>query len=131
MESGRYPLIMPFITYGAVAMLWMLPERIYAYTNCTASITEVVPFMGSVPTLGTNPILGFSTTDAIGFPIVIDWATSVIAMGRVQQLKREGKSLPPGAAVDKDGNETLDPHQVSALKPFGHTKDMGYRSSMK
>ena len=26
-----------------------------AYTNCTASITEVVPFMGSVPTLGTNP----------------------------------------------------------------------------
>ena len=97
-----------------------------AYTNCTASITEVVPFMGSVPTLGTNPhSWGFPTTDAIGFPIVIDWATSVIAMGRVQQLKREGKSLPPGAAVDKDGNETLDPHQVSALKPFGAHKGYG------
>ena len=26
-----------------------------AYTNCTASITEVVPFMGCEPTLGTNP----------------------------------------------------------------------------
>ena len=25
----------------------------------------------------------------------IDWATSVVAMGRVQQLKREGKQLPP------------------------------------
>ena len=97
-----------------------------AYTNCTASITEVVPFMGSVPTLGTNPhSWGFPTTDAIGFPIVIDWATSVIAMGRVQQLKREGKSLPPGAAVDKNGNETLDPHQVSALKPFGAHKGYG------
>jgi L-2-hydroxycarboxylate dehydrogenase (NAD+) len=71
-----------------------------AYTNCTASITEVVPFMGSEPTLGTNPhSWGFPTTKAIGFPVVIDWATSVIAMGRVQQLKREGKSLPPGAAV--------------------------------
>ena len=97
-----------------------------AYTNCTASITEVVPFMGSVPTLGTNPhSWGFPTTNAVGFPIVIDWATSVIAMGRVQQLKREGKSLPAGAAVDKEGNETLDPHQVSALKPFGAHKGYG------
>ena len=97
-----------------------------AYTNCTASITEVVPFMGSVPTLGTNPhSWGFPTTDAIGVPIVIDWATSVIAMGRVQQLKREGKALPPGAAVDKEGNETLDPHLVSALKPFGAHKGYG------
>ena len=97
-----------------------------AYTNCTASITEVVPFMGSEPTLGTNPhSWGFPTSDAIGFPVVIDWATSVIAMGRVQQLKREGKSLPPGAAVDSEGNETLDPNEVAALKPFGAHKGYG------
>ena len=97
-----------------------------AYTNCTASVTEVVPFLGSKPTLGTNPhSWGIPTTDAIGFPVVIDWATSVIAMGRVQQLKREGKNLPAGAAVDKDGNETIDPHQVSALKPFGAHKGYG------
>ena len=97
-----------------------------AYTNCTSSITEVVPFMGSQPTLGTNPhSWGFPTMDAVGFPVVIDWATSVVAMGRVQQLKREGKSLPPGAAVDQDGNETLDPHNVSALKPFGAHKGYG------
>jgi len=97
-----------------------------AYTNCTASVTEVVPFMGNEPTLGTNPhSWGFPTVDAIGFPVVIDWATSVIAMGRVQQLKREGKPLPPGAAVDKDGNETTDPSEVAALKPFGAHKGYG------
>ena len=62
-----------------------------AYTNCTASVTEVVPFLGSTPTLGTNPhSWGIPTTEALGYPVVIDWATSVIAMGRVQQLKREG-----------------------------------------
>jgi len=67
-----------------------------AYTNCTATLAEVVPFQGKHPTLGTNPhSWGFPTTDAVGFPIVIDWATSVIAMGRVQVLKREGKMLPP------------------------------------
>ena len=97
-----------------------------AYTNCTAAITEVVPFGGKAPTLGTNPhSWGFPTTDAVGFPIVIDWATSVVAMGRVQQLKREGKPLPPQAAVDQDGNPTTDPNLAVSLLPFGAHKGYG------
>ncbi|MEM7146604.1 MAG: Ldh family oxidoreductase [Verrucomicrobiota bacterium] len=97
-----------------------------AYTNCTSTLAEVVPFTGKFPTLGTNPhSWGFPTTDALGFPIVIDWATSVTAMGRVQQLKREGQSLPPNAAVDKDGNPTTDPNEVAALLPFGAHKGYG------
>ncbi len=97
-----------------------------AYTNCTAALAEVVPFGGKFPTLGTNPhSWGFPTTEAIGFPIVIDWATSVIAMGRVQQLAREGKALPPGAAVDANGQPTTDPKAVAALTPFGAHKGYG------
>lgn len=97
-----------------------------AYTNCTAALAEVVPFMGKHPTLGTNPhSFGFPTTDAIGYPIVIDWATSTVAMGRVQQFKREGLQLPPDSAVDKDGNPTQDPNQVHALQPFGRHKGYG------
>ena len=97
-----------------------------AYTNCTASLAEVVPFRGSHPTLGTNPhSWGFPTTEAVGFPIVIDWATSVIAMGRVQQLKREGKPLPPNAAVDSEGRPTTDPAAAVSLLPFGEHKGYG------
>jgi len=97
-----------------------------AYTNCTAALAEVVPFGGKYPTLGTNPhSWGFPTTDAVGYPIVIDWATSVVAMGRVQQLKREGKTLPPMAAVDKDGNPTTDPNLAVSLLPFGAHKGYG------
>ena len=97
-----------------------------AYTKCTAALAEVVPFGGKFPTLGTNPhSWGFPTTDAVGYPIVIDWATSVVAMGRVQQLKREGKPLPPLAAVDKDGNPTTDPNQAVSLLPFGAHKGYG------
>ncbi|MCE9591497.1 MAG: Ldh family oxidoreductase [Planctomycetes bacterium] len=97
-----------------------------AYTNCTAAMAEVVPFGGKFPTLGTNPhSWGFPTTDAIGYPIVIDWATSTVAMGRVQQFVREGKPLPPGSAVDKDGKETTDPTKVAALLPFGQHKGYG------
>ncbi|KAF0094786.1 MAG: malate/L-lactate dehydrogenase [Puniceicoccaceae bacterium 5H] len=97
-----------------------------AYTNCTAALAEVVPFGGKYPTLGTNPhSWGFPTADAVGFPIVIDWATSVVAMGRVQQLKREGKQLPPNAAVDKDGDITTNPDEVYALTTFGAHKGYG------
>ncbi len=97
-----------------------------AYTNCTAALAEVVPFGGRFATLGTNPhSWGFPTTDAVGFPIVVDWATSVVAMGRVQQLRREGRQLPPNAAVDKDGRPTVDPAQAVALLPFGAHKGYG------
>ena len=97
-----------------------------AYTNCTASLAEVVPFGGVFPTLGTNPhSWGFPTMDAVGYPLVIDWATSVIAMGRVQQLKREGKMLPPDAAVDAGGRPTTDPAHAVSLLPFGEHKGYG------
>ena len=97
-----------------------------AYTNCTAALAEVVPFYGKFPTLGTNPhSWAFPTKSAIGFDLVVDWATSVVAMGRVQQFLREGKSLPPNAAVDKDGNITTDPKEVAALVPFGAHKGYG------
>jgi len=97
-----------------------------AYTNCTSTLAEVVPFNGKFPTLGTNPhSWGLPTQDACGFPIIIDWATSTVAMGRVQQLKREGKCLPADAAVDKDGNPTTDPAAAVSLLPFGAHKGYG------
>lgn len=97
-----------------------------AYTNCTAALAEVVPFGGKFPTLGTNPhSWAFPTTDAVGYPIVVDWATSTMAMGRVQQFKREGTALPPNVAVDASGNYTTNPNEVSALVPFGNHKGYG------
>lgn len=97
-----------------------------AYTNCTAALAEVVPFGGRHPTLGTNPhSWGFPTTEAIGYPICIDWATSTVAMGRVQQFVRENKPLPPGSAVDEHGKETTDASKVKALLPFGAHKGYG------
>lgn len=97
-----------------------------AYTNCTAALAEVVPFKGVYPTLGTNPhSWGFPTTAAVGFPVVVDWATSVVSMGRVQQFAREGVALPPEAAVDDGGRPTTDPERAKYLLPFGAHKGYG------
>lgn len=97
-----------------------------AYTNCTAARAEVVPFGGRSPTLGTNPhSWAFPTQDVLGYPVVIDWATSVIAMGRIDHCRREGRLLPAGAAVDAVGRPTTDPAQAKALLPFGAHKGYG------
>ncbi|MFM7182342.1 MAG: Ldh family oxidoreductase [Verrucomicrobiales bacterium] len=97
-----------------------------AYTNCTSAMSEVVPLGGKFPTLGTNPhSWALPTVDAVGFPICLDWATSTVAMGRVQQLLREGKELPPNAAVDADGQPTNDPAKAKWLLPFGAHKGYG------
>ena len=112
--------------WGAGYVIEAAKKGYIAYTNCTSTLAEVVPFLGKTPTLGTNPhSWGFPTVEALGYPICIDWATSTVAMGRVQQLKREGGTLPPLAAVDKDGNPTQDPNEVSALLPFGAHKGYG------
>jgi len=112
--------------WGGGYMIEAARRGYFAYTNCTAALAEVVPFQGKFPTLGTNPhSWGFPTTEAVGFPIVIDWATSVVAMGRVEQFKREGMTLPPDAAVDEEGNITTDPFKTAALLPFGAHKGYG------
>ncbi|MFW5882974.1 MAG: Ldh family oxidoreductase, partial [Verrucomicrobiota bacterium] len=82
--------------WGGGYVMYAAKKGMIAYTNCTAALAEVVPFGGKFATLGTNPhSWGFPTDDAVGFPVVIDWATSVVAMGRVQQFARENKPLPP------------------------------------
>lgn len=97
-----------------------------AYTNCTSTLAEVVPFGGKFPTLGTNPhSWGFPTMDAVGYPVVIDWATSEIAMGKVEQYKREKKKLESAFGVDENGQPTDDPFAVKALLPFGRHKGYG------
>lgn len=112
--------------WGGGYMIEAARRGYIAYTNCTAALAEVVPFKGKFPTLGTNPhSWGFPTTEAVGYPIVIDWATSVVAMGRVQQFKREGMTLPPDAAVDAEGNVTQDPNEAVSLIPFGAHKGYG------
>ncbi len=112
--------------WGGGYALYASQKGYVAYTNCTATLAEVVPFGGRTPTLGTNPhTWAFPTSSAIGFDILVDWATSVVAMGRVQQFAREGIPLPANAAVDADGNATTDASKATALMPFGAHKGYG------
>ncbi len=112
--------------WGGAYVLEAARRGYVGYTQCTAMLAEVVPFGGRSPSLGTNPhSWAFPTQDAVGFPVLVDFATSAAAMGRVQQFAREGLPLPAGWAVDTHGRETTDASQVAALLPFGGHKGYG------
>ncbi|MBC7254779.1 MAG: Ldh family oxidoreductase, partial [Chloroflexi bacterium] len=51
--------------------------------------------------------------------LVLDMATSVAAFGKIQLAIDKGVPIPPGWALDKDGNPTTDPQQARILLPAG------------
>ncbi|MDA7524443.1 Ldh family oxidoreductase [Verrucomicrobia bacterium] len=112
--------------WGGGYVLELANRGFIGFTLCSAMLSEVVPFGGSKSTLGTNPhSWGIPTQEVCGFPVLIDWATSTISMGKVQQFAREGQKLPPNSAVDSEGNITRDPTKVNGLLPFGAHKGYG------
>ncbi|MBQ5961612.1 Ldh family oxidoreductase [Massilia sp. ZL223] len=57
---------------------------------------------------GTNPIAAVFPRRA-GPPLVIDLSLSEVARGKLMVAAKQGKPIPEGWALDKDGNPTTDP----------------------
>jgi uncharacterized oxidoreductase len=87
----------------------------------------VAPFRGSDARFSTNPVcIALPGTDRQP-PILLDMATSAVAMGKVRVAKNEGKLLPEGILIDPTGRPTRDPNVMyseprGALWPFGGHK---------
>lgn len=75
---------------------------------------------GTKPVYCTNP-LAFAAPRADGPPLLIDQASSATAFVNVRLAAREGRAIPPGWAVDEDGEPTTDPARAvkGALLAFG------------
>ncbi|RLM23868.1 dehydrogenase, partial [Brenneria alni] len=91
--------------------------------------TVVLPWQGERPRFGTNPFC-VGVPVAGGDPVILDFATSVIAGNKARIAWNEGKQLPPGCIVDSQGNPTVDPRwlmeqPLGALLPFGQHKGAG------
>jgi ureidoglycolate dehydrogenase (NAD+) len=86
---------------------------------------DVVPFGGRSPALGTNP-LSIAVPGPDGAPpLVLDMATSGVAMGKVLLARREGEPIPDGWAVDAEGRPTTDPADAVAVVPAAGPKGYG------
>lgn len=98
-------------------------EGMVALSMCQSD-PMVVPFGGSEPYFGTNPI-AFAAPRKNDTPIVFDMATTVQAWGKILDARSKNKDIPDTWAVDKDGNPTTDPYAVNALLPVAGPKGYG------
>jgi LDH2 family malate/lactate/ureidoglycolate dehydrogenase len=106
--------------YAAMA----LPESMFGLVMCNAA-ASVAPFGGAGSMHGTNPIA--YAAPGTDMPIVLDIATSVVASGQLAKAARRGQPIPPGWALDADGNPTTDPAAglKGSILPFGTYKGYG------
>jgi len=86
----------------------------------------VAPTFGTENLLGTNPLTFGLPTDE-DFPFILDCATSISQRGKIEVYAREGKEVPKGLVINKDGNTMTDPGEIleemlkgnAALLPLG------------
>ncbi|WP_431211620.1 Ldh family oxidoreductase [Puia sp. P3] len=95
-----------------------------AMTNASAL---VAPTFSVERLLGTNPIC-FAIPAGEEPPFVADLATTTAANGKLEILQRKNEEAPSGWIQDKEGNPSVDPHELKswgALLPLGGDRDHG------
>ena len=90
------------------------------------SANHVPPYGGTDLLLGTNPIAFSAPADGPD-PFIFDMATTVAAMGKIKTLIQQGKPMPEGWMVGRDGQPLTDPNRKSEgfLLPIGGAKGYG------
>lgn len=88
---------------------------------CSNTGPLMAPYGGRERMMGTEPI-SIGVPAGVEKPIILDMATSVAAYGKIQAAAREGKSIPEGWALTKEGLPTTDPNNFYSLIPFGGAK---------
>ena len=83
----------------------------------------IAPWGGRRGLLGTNPI-AFAAPLPGRDPVVVDLSLSKVARGSLLLAKQKGEPIPPGWALDRDGQPTTDPDAAikGTMVPMGDAK---------
>ena len=87
----------------------------------------MAPFGGASRVLGNNPY-SFAAPAGKELPIVVDFATSTAARGKLLAKRARGEEVPRGWIVDRNGQATVDPQAFfdgGSLLPFAQHKGYG------
>ncbi|MDP6829986.1 MAG: malate/lactate/ureidoglycolate dehydrogenase [Alphaproteobacteria bacterium] len=94
------------------------------YVNVLSLNSVVAPYGGSDSRFSTNPYCTALPAGRGADPIVLDMATSRVAMGKVRVAHNKGEKMMPDALIDNAGNPTDDP-SVMFAEPKGALRSMG------
>ncbi len=137
-KAGKFGTAMVAVTdsnhYGIAGYyaLMAAKKNMIGITGTNAR-PSIAPTFGVENMLGTNPLTFALPTDE-EFPFVLDCATSITQRGKIEVYEREGKTIPQGWVIGRDGQPSTDAAQVlndlmagsAALTPLGGIgEDMG------
>ncbi len=112
--------------YGAAGYFTLCAAQkgFIGFTSTTA-LVNLAPWGSLTEIVGKNPFsVGYPWQQ---FPIVLDVSCSVAARQKVIAAAREGRKIPKGWALDKDGNDTTDAKAAleGVFLPMGEYKGVG------
>ena len=115
-------------TYGEMAAAAGLVS--ISFVNGYSGKPRVAPFRGREGRFTTNPICIAVPGTATTPPTILDFATSVIALGKVRVAYNDMRQVIPGALIDSQGSPTTDPgvmyeEPIGAALAFGEHKGSG------
>jgi uncharacterized oxidoreductase len=115
-------------TYGEIAARAGMVSL--HFVNVASGPPPVAPFRGREGRFLTNPVCIAIPGTASTEPILLDFATSRVAMGKVRVAHNSRKPMIEGALLDHAGKATTDPSVMyteprGAVLPFGEHKGSG------
>ncbi len=101
-------------------------EGFISICGAVSALNQVAPWGGTEPLMGTNPI-AFAVPGADGPPVVFDMATTIASLGMIKKYAMEGRAMPEGWVVDREGRPLTDAsrHAEGLLLPVGEHKGSG------
>ncbi|MBN1686716.1 MAG: Ldh family oxidoreductase [Spirochaetales bacterium] len=113
---------------GFYYAMMALEYDMIGFTLTCSPVAEVVAPGSNTVSVGTNP-LAIAAPANKKPPFVLDMATSVVATGKFRKAILEGKSVPEGWAIDKEGKPITDPSKRTldngGILPLGGTPELG------
>jgi len=106
---------------GTLARLGLVA---FGFTN---SVPAIAPVGGSTPVIGTNP-MSFAVPGAKGkIALLIDQSSSAVAWTEVKRAAEDGRPIPLGWALDRNGKPTADAAEglAGSMAPSGGYKGFG------
>jgi ureidoglycolate dehydrogenase (NAD+) len=112
--------------YGAASVyaLMAVEAGMIGFSTTSTGAASVAAY-GSLKPATANNALAWGVPTRSGAPFVLDMACGVSSWGKVESLRMYGRKLPPGWALDADGNPTDDPAAAKTLFPFAGARGYG------